>query len=223
MREGFVFYRSFSDALEGLPAEQYKTIMVALCKYALNGEEPKSLDPVSNTIFTLIKPQIDANSRRYENGCKGGRPKKETENNPINNQTETKQKPNRNQTKTSPEPKDKDKDKVKEKVNIKDPVLEKAIEDYTAHRKKIKSPLTDRALDLALKKLEEYAPGDTPLKVKIINESIMNGWKGLYPPKEKAAGTYRDDDLDGKLIAGIQSRNRTAPVVEDWGRYFETG
>ena len=43
---------------------------------------------VEKVIFSLIKPQLIANQKRYENGCRGGRPN--------NNQIETKAKPNEN-------------------------------------------------------------------------------------------------------------------------------
>ena len=47
----------------------------AIVEYGLNGTRP-NLSGVESAIFTLITPQIDANQRRYENGKKGGRPKK---------------------------------------------------------------------------------------------------------------------------------------------------
>ena len=67
----------------------------ALCNYALNDVEPE-LTGAPSAMFKLLKPQVDANNRRYENGKKGGRPKQ--------NQTETKTKPNNNQTKTKTKP-----------------------------------------------------------------------------------------------------------------------
>lgn len=33
------------------------------------------LKPIANSIFTLIKPQLDANNKRYLNSKKGGAPK----------------------------------------------------------------------------------------------------------------------------------------------------
>ncbi len=84
-RDSFIFYRSFAEALEELPAEQYKAIMVAITKKALNDEEVE-LKGIEKVIFTLIKPQLEANNVRFNNGVKGaefgklgGRPRKEKE------------------------------------------------------------------------------------------------------------------------------------------------
>ena len=111
MRDGFVFYRSFFESFSDLSKKDKLVLFDALCNYALNGVEPE-LTGTPSAIFKLLKPQVDANTRRYENGLKGGRPRK--------NQEETKREPNNNQTKTKREPKDKDKDKVKDKDKDKD-------------------------------------------------------------------------------------------------------
>ena len=75
MREGFVFYRSFAEALADLDDQTFRKVMDAIMWYALDGKEPE-LAGIPSAIFKLVKPQIDANQRRYENGRKGGRPKK---------------------------------------------------------------------------------------------------------------------------------------------------
>jgi hypothetical protein len=103
VNESFIFYQSFHKALESLPAENYKNIMIAISKYALYGEEPE-MDGIENSIFTLIKPQLDANNRRRktgkENGQKGakygkmgGRPKKSNSEKPLDNPQKTPKKP----------------------------------------------------------------------------------------------------------------------------------
>ena len=78
MRESMVFYKSFYEALNGLPPEAFKEVMCAVIEYALYDKEPEKLDGIANMAFLLIKPQIDANNKRYKNGAKGGRPKKPT-------------------------------------------------------------------------------------------------------------------------------------------------
>lgn len=110
MRDGFVFYRSFFESFSDLSKKDKLLLFDALCNYALNDIDPE-LTGTAAAIFKLLKPQVDANNRRYENGKKGGRPKK--------NQEKTERKPNDNQTETKTKPKEKDKDKVKDKVKEK--------------------------------------------------------------------------------------------------------
>ena len=97
MRDSFIFYRSFYEAIKDLPRDIQGEIYTAIMEYSLYGKETDNLKPVARSIFTLIKPQMDVNNKRFDNGCKGGRPlKKETKAKPSNNQKETKEKPNKN-------------------------------------------------------------------------------------------------------------------------------
>lgn len=65
-----------------------------------------------------------------------------------------------------------------------DPELDQALNDFAMMRKAIKAPLTERAKQLILAKLEKLAP-DTEGKIAILNQSIENGWKGIYPVKDE--------------------------------------
>ena len=94
MRDSFIFYRSFFESFDGLSKKDKLVLLDAGCNYALNDINPE-LSGVPAAMFKLLKPQLDANTRRYENGCKGGRPKK-TEVKPKQNQNETKPKRNDN-------------------------------------------------------------------------------------------------------------------------------
>lgn len=101
MRDSVVFYRSFYEAVRNLPPEEFKESVQAILDYGLDGKPPDTQGTIAHTVFSLVKPQIDANNRRYENGCKGGKSK------PNPNQDGTKVEPNPNQTDTKPEPKEK--------------------------------------------------------------------------------------------------------------------
>lgn len=46
--------------------------------YALDGKEADDLTGTAKIIYTLVKPNLEANNQRYENGKKGGRPAKKT-------------------------------------------------------------------------------------------------------------------------------------------------
>lgn len=113
MRSGFVFYRSWLEAVKNLPREMQGEVLTAIIEYGLDGVTTGSLKPITSAMLAMVKPQIDANNKRLENGLKGGRPRKiETEAEPNNNQVITKEKPNNNQTETKrnqTEPKEKDK------------------------------------------------------------------------------------------------------------------
>lgn len=58
--------------------------------------------------------------------------------------------------------------------------LKIALDGFVEMRKKIKKPLTERALQLALKKLKELS-SDEQTQIKIINQSVEHGWQTFYP------------------------------------------
>lgn len=67
MRDSTIVYRSFYEAISELPKEIQADVYHAMFEYALNFEEVE-LTGLGKTIFTLIKPQLDANLKRYMNG-----------------------------------------------------------------------------------------------------------------------------------------------------------
>ena len=85
-RDSMVFYRSFFEAVEDLPPEDFKQAVTAIMRYALDGTAD-DVKGVAKSILIMARPQIDKNNKRYENGTRGGR------------------KPNDNQTITKTEPK----------------------------------------------------------------------------------------------------------------------
>lgn len=86
MRNSFIFYKSFYESIKELDKDIQYEIYKAIIEYEFEKKEP-NLKGVSKSIFTLIKPQLEANDIKYENGKKGGRPKTETK--PNKNQKET--------------------------------------------------------------------------------------------------------------------------------------
>lgn len=79
MRDSFVFYRSFKNAICKIRnSEDRLALYDAITDYALDGVEPsEDVSELISVLMETIKPQIDANNVRYENGKKGGRPKNE--------------------------------------------------------------------------------------------------------------------------------------------------
>ena len=99
-RESFVFYRSFYEGIKELPRDIQGEVLTAIMEYGLNGVTTENQKPITKAMFALIKPQLDANNQRFENGRlgaehgkKGGRPRKEK---PQENPNLTPKKPQEN-------------------------------------------------------------------------------------------------------------------------------
>ena len=101
-RDSFIFYRSFYEAIQDLPKENQLELYNAIAQYSLNFEDP-TLNGLSNTIFKLIKPQIEANRKRYLNGKKPKNKQKESKEEAKEKQKESKEEANKNENKNKNE------------------------------------------------------------------------------------------------------------------------
>lgn len=76
---------------------------------------------------------------------------------------------------------------IKERENTKEKEvpqeLAEALEAFEEMRKKIKRPLTDRARNMLMKKLEGFSK-DVATQIRILNQSTMNCWLDIYQLKE---------------------------------------
>ena len=170
MRESFVFYRSFYDAIKDLPRDVQGEIYTAIMEYSLYGKETENLKPIARSVFTLMKPQIDVNNKRFENGKRGGRPKSEDK--PKGNQNETKEKSKNNQNETKDEP----------NVNVNDNVNVNTENTPNGVSKK------DAAKAATLKRKEEFYQTLVPFVGKYGREMIrafFEYWSELNKPGTK--------------------------------------
>ncbi len=62
--------------------------------------------------------------------------------------------------------------------------LQNALKAFIQMRSFIKKPMTEYALKLMLKKLDELGNNDTT-KIAILNQSITNNWQGIFPLKNE--------------------------------------
>ena len=107
-RNGFVFFAEYYtalQALETLTAEEQLAVYKAIVRKGLLDIDPDTEDlPIAaRAMWVFMAPKMEAYATRYDNGNRGGRPKKsvdDTESAPV--ETETKPNENRNETKTKP-------------------------------------------------------------------------------------------------------------------------
>lgn len=62
--------------------------------------------------------------------------------------------------------------------------LQNALKAFVQMRSFIKKPMTEYALKLMLKKLDELGHNDTA-KIAILNQSITHNWQGIFPLKDE--------------------------------------
>lgn len=80
IRDSFIFYKSFYESIkiiQTIDSSIAYEILIAIIEYALNGKEYSGNNAVVRSNYVLIKPQIDANNKKFVDGKKGGRPKKD--------------------------------------------------------------------------------------------------------------------------------------------------
>lgn len=212
----FVFYGSFYEAISVLPLENQARIYDAIFKFAFENIETE-LDGIELAVFLLIKPQLLANRAKYENGCKGGRPRKqdetesqaednrnvsETEPNDNRNKTEIKPKQNLTETKAKPN----ENDNVNENVDIKE-------KDYGV----VPKEKTTRFLPPTLEEVRNYCQErDNSVDAEkfydfyqskgwYVGKNKMKDWRAAVRTWEKEAGsranTQRSAAVNGQPIS----------------------
>jgi len=98
-KDSFIVYRSFYEAAEPLSDQEELQLYRAIFNFGLNHKQTE-MEPLPRAMFQLIKPQLEANHKRWINGNKGGRPiQKESEDKPSDNQNESTAEPNKNKNK----------------------------------------------------------------------------------------------------------------------------
>lgn len=146
MRDTFIFYRSFKESMKDLSDGDKLIMYEAISDYSLDMTEPE-LTGFPKALFALIRPILDANIRRWRNGCKGGAPVGNKNN--RYSQSTTKVQPTNNQSTTEVQA-NKDKEYNIRNINKDDNVLSKESKaDKSAHK-------TTRFVKPTLEQVQSY-------------------------------------------------------------------
>ncbi len=188
MKDVFVFYRSYHEAMKDFSDAQYGKLMRALAEYALNEKEPEKLDKISAMVFTLIKPQIDTNTKKTDGGKKGGRPKNKTigfeneETIGFENEKAINEKHN-------DIPSINPSTSINTSINtsMMPPAVSSRLEQFFENAEILRNkPFTLDEKNRITQKLVILGKTDEE-QLKVINQAIERGWKDLYPLKKTKA------------------------------------
>jgi hypothetical protein len=93
----------------------------------------------------------------------------------------------------------------KDPFAVDSPKLQDALNGFAASRKALHKPLTNRAKELILKKLEKLAPGDEATQAAILDQSVERGWQGVFPLKVDMPQVRRQSTGDRAIDVGLQA------------------
>jgi hypothetical protein len=191
-RDSFIFYRSFFESTLPLNKEEKAELFDAICRYALDAEQI-NLQGFPQAMFSLIKPQLDANRKKWLNGCKEKTKSKEES---IDEQEISKTEAKNKQTVSKPEGNVNVNDNVecKSQSESKLKIINKTIiptfidaelwNGFLEMRNKAKAKPTDLAIKGILQKLESFENKKQGWANESLRNSIESNWKGVFEPKQ---------------------------------------
>lgn len=194
--KSFTFYRNYYEIIKYLPAKEKTQLYDAILEYMFEDKEPE-LKELLKGIWVNIKMPLDTNKKNIKNGQKGGRPKKEIEEN-----EEPKENPKETQTITQKEPKPKANNisyflflisnNNYKYININNNIYNKIIEwlEYKQERKELyKETGLKNLLTQIENNIDQYGVEKV---IDVISQSMANNWKGIIFDKltSKEQPTY---------------------------------
>lgn len=191
-------YTNFRRSMQDLTDDEKGRLFDAMLSYVETGEEPVLTGNerfIWGSVLNMFDAQTQFNEKQRANGLKGGRPK-------------TQEKPEEpKETQEKPE-KPKRKEKKRKENNtpteyLKENPLEAAMQEFREHRKAIKAPLNELSEKKIRNELERLTHGDEEQKIQILDQSIRNGWKGVFSLKDDRRRNYAEhqgENLDHLLV-----------------------
>lgn len=217
-RKQFTWYRSYYDALKEIPAEEFRAIVLAVCAYALDGEEPE-LSGVARAIFTLIRPTLEVGRSKAENRSRAEQTSSSAEQDgnkreqAENKRKQTDNKPEQTDNKPEQTRKEKEREKEREKESENDsycsppppsgpkrfvPPTLAEVQSYVAERQ---SPVDPQGfIDFYASK--GWMVGKTPMKdwkAACRNAETWERWsrtEASAPPKKGLAQALTDRQME---------------------------
>ncbi len=220
-RKGFMCYRSFRDAINELPIEERLEVYESIVDYALDKIEPETakMSGAVRMAWKLIKPTLDADWTRWQNGCKGGAPSESMRGNqnarkqPKTNQEQTENKPKTNQNKPTVyqdsrikiedsrlEIVDNSKNNISRK-NIEKEFLSEVevdfrdvVEEWFAYkRERGEQYKSKRAMQHFVTQLRTLSKNSRKEAEAIIGRSMANNWAGIFEQNKTSNNDQRNN------------------------------
>ena len=200
MKDTTYIPNDYLEEMDCLSDAEFGRLIRWLLLYSKTGKQAE-LKGTEKVFLKRVKNQEDKYARSYaekcatnaQNGAKGGRPRKANgfEENPENQtvilETEksqskvNKSKVNKSKAKNNP-PKSPQGDAFGGLAGD-DKALFEALTAFAEMRKTIKAPMTERAKQMLVNKLQTMSGGDHAVMIQLLDQSTEKCWKDVYPLK----------------------------------------
>lgn len=196
MKNGFLAYHSFLESMELLNDAECGRLFKACLIYSKTGEVPE-LRGNERFVFPTLREAIDRDAEQYQARCEKNSANAKLRYERMQSQT------NASERKRTAAKRANNNININNNSNVSslrsetysdDPALNDAICGFIRFRAGIKKPMTDYAVKLLLAKLDKMTSNNAD-KIAILNNSIVNGWQGVFP--------LRDDKKGGNVFLDL--------------------
>ena len=193
---------------EALSDAEMGRLVRGMLKYASSGEVPK-LTGNERTMWPKAREEVDGQRGSHERQQAGNIKRHNEASCGITGHDDASRGIEKASPQSSPTPpvitplKEKKETLSKEREKKKDGTpLDDALEAFKEMRVRMRKPMTKLAVELLVKKLEKFAPGDEEKQVAILHQSIENGWTGVYELKQEWHGRPKSQTFDNYKAEG---------------------
>ncbi|MNW43550.1 hypothetical protein D3C74_207510 [compost metagenome] len=215
-------YRNLVNDLEYLDNRSLKKYSISVISKKIDQlikeERLKIENTELGTMFTVVNYDEYQGFERYKKESENGaRTLREQPENGSRTDRERSENNNNNVNKDKNDKNDKKKDNTAFKEYTSNAILIESLNSFLEFRKKIKKPMTDKAITLLLGNLDKLATADQE-KIDILNQSILNGWQSVYPLKENTRGK---SNVKPYIPIVESTANATPPSKEELAELME--
>ena len=191
-KKGFLVYTDYWDKyFNDMSGDQVKECLKIIFHYNKTFEILLTKDLAIKMVINTILDNINRDAEKREkqrkasslNGKLGGRPKNQEKQQSTTTKNEKKEK----------------------NIILPDFIKADLWSEFLAMRKKLKAPNTEMALNRILKKLEAFEQQNIGNGTLSIENSIENGWKGVFEPKQQNTTKTNSNDSFDAVFKEIES------------------
>lgn len=195
-------FTDFAERSKSLSDTEIGRLFRGMMEYASSGIEP-DLRGNERYIWDSAKVDIDNQRSSYDSMCAVNKKNAQSGSVRIGADGSESERMGAKTSGSRQEKEKKRKDNISLTRDIAQTPFASALEEFKKYRRQLGKKLTPLAETKLLNELERLAPGDDATKIAILDQSICNGWTGVFPLKGKKDHGYQEHpsgNLDALLV-----------------------